>query len=207
MTGEEYIEYIKKNAWDSGSCGENLRWFYVPKAELYIEGSGEMTSTPWQFHRADIKYVLIGDGCTSIADGAFEYCMNLYKADIAQTVEYIGERAFASCHAMEGLELPKKLKVIGKECFYGAGVKRLEIPENVSEIRKGTFESSALAEVILPAGLKRIEACAFAESSLEILSLPDGLEELDATAFYFCTELEDLEIPEYVKIIGEDDCE
>ena len=45
-----------------------------------------------------LKYVLLGDEMTSIADYAFEGCGNISSITIPEKVEYIGRGAFSGCH-------------------------------------------------------------------------------------------------------------
>ena len=69
----------------SGTCGENLTWFFDETTEtLTISGTGAMrwdnassNSSPWYSIRQKINTVIIESGVTSIEKYAFSNCINL----------------------------------------------------------------------------------------------------------------------------------
>lgn len=54
-----------------GDCGEDLTWSLSPDGVLYIEGTGAMTSAPWQEHSLNFIGVELPEGLTALWDGAF----------------------------------------------------------------------------------------------------------------------------------------
>ena len=69
---------------DSGKCGDNLSWTLDDEGLLTISGSGEMTSHPWD--TSLVRQVLIEEGVTSIGNSAFEYCANIIKVTIPNSI-------------------------------------------------------------------------------------------------------------------------
>ena len=178
---EEY-ENAKK------ACGENLSWELDSQGVLTISGQGAMynwyssTSVPWDSHRNEIRKIVIENGVTSIAGGAFYNCSALVSVVIPQSVAAIGSNAFADCNTL----------------------KNITIPENVSIIEYGTFsDCESLVSVTLPDGLTAIDSDAFSGcESLADITLPDDLTSIRDSAFYGCCSLAAVDIPAGVTEIG-----
>ena len=99
--------------WPSGSCGENLSWYFNPDTGvLTIEGSGAMDDAvaatdivnkyymPWVKYENSITAVRLPEGLTSIGTYAFRGHEQLTKLTIPDNVTSIGEQAFAWCHSL-----------------------------------------------------------------------------------------------------------
>ncbi|MBQ9014944.1 MAG: leucine-rich repeat domain-containing protein [Firmicutes bacterium] len=78
------------------------------------EDDNDSSSKTWM-----IKHVVIEDGVTSIAAGAFEKCHNLADVYVADSVTSIGEGAFAGCTYLREISLPAGLKSVGVSAFDG----------------------------------------------------------------------------------------
>ena len=73
------------------------------------------------------------------------------------------------------LTLPKDLKVIEEEAFYGsASLDKVVLPEGVEEIQSKAFAGSTLKEINLPDSITYIAEDAFADSGLEKVVARDG---------------------------------
>ena len=75
---------------DSGECGDNVTWAYDGDHTLTISGTGEMTdynyTPPWYNYRGAITDLVIGDGVTTVGEGAFNCLNNLENATIGSSV-------------------------------------------------------------------------------------------------------------------------
>lgn len=110
---------------DSGICGDNAKWTLDKDGVLRINGTGKMynfenyykplTPTPWKDNIDKIKYVLIGDGITSIGNDSFYQCKNLCHVYIPDTVNNIGSYAFAFCWRLEEIIIPESVTYIGSD--------------------------------------------------------------------------------------------
>ena len=87
VLGEAEIVY-------SGTCGEDLTWTLNDEGLLQITGSGYMTSNPWSDYDKSIKEIQIDEGVINIVKNAFDWCTNLTKVQLPQSLKTIGEAAF-----------------------------------------------------------------------------------------------------------------
>ena len=113
----------------SGSCGENLTWAFIPAAGvLTISGTGAMTDywfvsdIQWFSYHESITSVMIGNGVTSIGDGAFYECAGLTSVDIPSSVTSIGNYAFDGCTDLTSVIIPSSVTQIDKEAFSYSGL-------------------------------------------------------------------------------------
>lgn len=63
--------------------------------------------------------VKIGDGVTSIGQGAFVLCYSMTSVSIPNSVTKIGEGAFTACGAMTSVTIPANVSAIDGEAFLG----------------------------------------------------------------------------------------
>ena len=61
----------------TAKCGEALTCELWPDGKLIVKGEGEITTAPWDAYREQIKEVVLEEGVTGIADGAFADLENL----------------------------------------------------------------------------------------------------------------------------------
>ncbi len=126
LTWKPYIDSI-----GSGSCGENLTWDLDAAGTLTISGSGEMTSAPWSAHAASIQAVLLEEGITSIASGAFRGCTELSLLILPQSITAIGSEAFSGCTGLTSISFLGNAPVIAQNSFASVTAK-VYCPENAS---------------------------------------------------------------------------
>ena len=86
---------------ESGKAGENIVWVVYENGVLKITGFGDMIDIsgldiPWD----KVTSVVIGDGITSISDGAFKD-KDITKVVLGKDVEEIGDEAFKNCEKLE----------------------------------------------------------------------------------------------------------
>ncbi len=80
------------------------------------------------------------EGFKRIADNAYsetpiEHCV------LAESIEEIGEYAFADCKQLESVIIPEGLKYIRKGAFEGCtALKSIELPSTVEIVEDGAFE-------------------------------------------------------------------
>lgn len=138
------------------------------------------TSAPWGTWASEIKTVQIGAGITKL-----------------------GKFSFAAT-AMETLELPETLTVIGDYAFQAADLPAsVRLPDSVTEIGENAFnDCKALAELQFPASLQKIGKFAFSGcDALSEAALPDSVTEIGSSAFAFCKGLRTVHIPAKLQAI------
>jgi hypothetical protein len=103
------------------------------------------------------------DGLTSIGEGAFSHCDNLFEIIIPQSVTSIGEYAFVYCPHLAVVQLPGRIKELKEEVFSGCEkLAVVDIPESVSIIRHFAFYNCKnLIYINLPSSITSVEKGAF----------------------------------------------
>ena len=175
-----------------GICGNNLTWRLTPENELIVEGTGEITSTPWSIYSEQISTVTLGEGVANISDWAFGYYPNLTSVAIPASVTTIGGYAFMSCSSLASVTIAEnsQLATIGastfKEC---SNLTSFTLPASVTAIEGDAFWRTGLTSFIIPENsqLATIGDWAFHESAgLATISFPASLTSIGYFAFYSC---------------------
>ena len=68
---------------------------------------------------SSLESIMIPEGVTQLAPGAFMHCTNLKKIELPSTLEGIYEHAFARCTNLTQITIPEKVKVIAYGAFLG----------------------------------------------------------------------------------------
>lgn len=117
-----------------------------------------------------------------LPEGMFDSCVRLKTVQLPGKIKAIGKRAFYRCKELNELFLPKGLEEIRKEAFYFCGIESLDFPE----------------------GLKKIEEHAFFRcKKLRKVKLPSSVEYIGKEAFHGCDWLEILEIRHDPEFLGD----
>ena len=189
-----------------GACGANLTWTLNTKDSiLTIEGTGEMTSTPWTTYNSYIAYASLPEGLTNIGNSAFENSKDLRSIVIPCSVTTIGDRAFYACEKLSSLTIPNNVVSIGDNAFMCCRtITTITIPENVNHIGRQVFTSCTnLKTAIFNNEIKSFGDCAFSNcQNLESVSLPIGLTVISGSTFSDCYKLSSIDIPNTVTTIG-----
>ena len=184
-------------ATDSGTFGEGFTWtFDTDTKTLTFSGVGTLTGLPvesseaYMKYRLDVRHIVIAEGITAVADDSFPrgVFFDVESIHIADSVESIGnyafanymkmkqlhlgkglktieEAAFMTCQSLEELVLPAGLQSIGSQAFTHCAIKELVIPEGINVIEEGTFRASeTLTRVYLPTSVTEIKYAAFRDS-------------------------------------------
>ena len=99
----------------------------------------------------------------TIADDAFNGCVQLASLQLPRNLKHIGARAFKDCKKLSTINLPTSLQTIGEEAFSGCLLLHLtDLPANIKTIEAATFRNChALTAMALPTMLTRIGDEAF----------------------------------------------
>ncbi len=168
-------------ATQSGTCGENLTWTLdIATGEFSINGIGEMRygsfymgdSRPWSDYVNYIKRVTIGDGVTTIFDGAFCDCKNLTDITVPESVTLIGSYAFASCSSLTSIIIPDSVTEIENFAFY---------------------DCNALISITIPNYITTIDAWAFSAcTNLTNITIPNTVKSIGTGAFFYSDSITDV---------------
>lgn len=108
------------------------------------------------FARTKIVRVVIPGSVTKLGAMAFSKCEELEEVFIRNGVKRLEHSTFSGTEALERIQLPKSLEVIGEWCFEKSGIQEIKMPSNVEEIGENCFENSRLKKVILSKEMKGV---------------------------------------------------
>ena len=118
--------------------------------------------------RETITKIIIPDTVETVGNSAFAWCKNLTEIVLPDSITSFGSRVFLSCVSLKELKLPKNMKGTIRWHFFGEciSIKKLCIPEGVTRITEFSFLGcDSLAELHCTSGLLDLES-----SSLEACS-------------------------------------
>ena len=182
----------------SGSCGTDVTYSLTSDGVMTISGTGEMADFDPALsdgNKAVITSIVIGEGVTTIADGAFEECENVESVSIPASVTSIGGSAFSlagtSATTMTvTIAAGSNLATIGGDAFsFCSSLKTITIPSSVTTIGMRAFVMSGLTSVTLSDGLKVIDGRAFMRCPMTTITIPASVTSIGESAFYRCSNL------------------
>lgn len=120
--------------------------------------------------------------------GPFEYCENLKKVYIPNTITVIGHDAFRGCSSLEEIVLPDSITIIGDDAFsYCTSLETIYMSKNLKKIDGNAFECCNFTEIIIPREVTEIGYRAFLNcDSLTTIHFPKSLKKIDKMAFWGC---------------------
>ena len=184
-----------------GTCSDNLSFvFDQSTGTLTIGGTGEMdffSGIAWNRLRDIVRTIVIGDGVTSISEGAFGSMRHLTSVTIPATVTSIDREAFKDCDSLRdvyyGGSMAQWAAVsigIGNEpltsatLHCGADAPTLFLPANLTAIEADAFRGADAVAVVIPGSVVSIEGNPFADSAVHLIyCLPGTTGEALANAW------------------------
>lgn len=174
----------------SGTIGyeQNLTWTLTfADSTLTISGTGEMgyinEYESWQPFSPSVAKVVIEEGVTSIASGAFRYHSNLRSATIPSSVTHIELGAFSETALYNNEAYWTNSSLYIDNCLIGT--------KDIS----GHYEITDGTRVIAGGALQ-------GNHNLTSVTIPNSVTIIDEQAFYLCDQLTQVTIPAAVKEIG-----
>lgn len=80
-----------------------------------------------------LKTIKIPSKVEKIMGYAFGYCA-IESIELPESLIFIGQYAFINCVLLKNITLPKSLKIVECNAFYGSGIRKLEYPETIEKI-------------------------------------------------------------------------
>ncbi len=174
----------------SGTFGENqnLTWTLTfADSTLTISGTGGMgyinEYESWQPFSSSVAKVVIEEGVTSIASGAFRYHSNLRSATIPSSVTHIELGAFSETALYNNEAYWTNSSLYIDNCLIGT--------KDIS----GHYEITDGTRVIAGGALQ-------GNHNLTSVTIPNSVTIIDEQAFYLCDQLTQVTIPAAAKEIG-----
>jgi hypothetical protein len=129
-----------------------LTTFYYSSSSPTTSADTIITSSSRLFGSTSIlTRVVIGDTVTSIADNAFDTCINLVSVTfiLPSVFTTIGYQAFADCFALKEFATPESVTSIGDQSFGGTVIDSFYIPAGVTSISAGVFNGGKIGGFIV----------------------------------------------------------
>ena len=139
----------------------------------------------------DIK---LSNGIKDIPEYCFADCKQLSKVEMGEGVESIGAMAFSSCELLSEFDLPVSVNSVGQQAFQSCkALKKITVRKGIKELKHLTFsDCTGLTEVVFEEGtqLETIgDYCFIGCSSLNEIEIPDTVKVVDEYAFTECEAL------------------
>lgn len=153
------------------------------------------------------------DGVEYIGDRAFEGCTSITKAELPESLKYLGGNVFAYCNALWRMDynaidcdVPYGVMFAAQNPNATNNLEKINIGPNVKRIPGGLFgcSKSAFKSVVLPQSVEKINPYAFYYNTvLTDVVLSDNITEIPEHAFYECSALKNVHWPLKLKTIGQ----
>lgn len=145
-------------------------------------------------------------GVTAIAPAGFMTCERLTEVVVPDTVQVIGEEAFAFCTSLSAVNIPMGVTEIGDRMFARCiSLREITLPESLTYIGRETFVfCSGLTGIAIPSGVTKIGMDAFNRcTGLRTVEIPASVAMMESTVFY-ATHLESVRILNPSCVLWED---
>ena len=155
---------------------------------------------------ASLINITIPNSVTFLGDGAFYNCANLTgNITIPYGVENIYWSTFIGCEKLTSVTLPDSVTYIGENAFFRCNsLTDINIPDSVKTIEKAAFYGCGFTSITIPDGITSIKELTFLHCrSLTSVSIPNSVTNIEKEAFAGCSSLININVPDSVKIIGE----
>lgn len=231
----------------NGSCADtvNVDWSYNTDTKTlsftlkgassdrwFIPGYGPFDK-PWQPYIAEIEFLNLPEGLTSIGAYAFSDAKSIKDVVLPQSLVHLNQYAFLDCYSLHTLAIGPNLALIAQHALNGCySLTNLDVPDNVTEIKYDAFcmvpnvaysagredrpragartVNGIVEEPMVYDGLDhtRLSACsAFAKGYVRV---PNGVTAISPSAFHTCFAITTVELPNSVETVGREafeDCD
>ena len=138
-----------------GSCGDGLTWSISGAGVLTIQGSGTITSTPWEKLADRVTAIDLQASVPTIPPYCFTRFTSLTSVTLPEGLQIFGSYSFYCCVSLTTVTIPDGVFYIGN-CAFGncSSLSSVSIPESVTSIRNGAFSGCALTSVTVSRNCK-----------------------------------------------------
>jgi len=193
----------------SGTCGENITWT-LENGVLTLSGTGPMYSytehnmAPWLENADRIQRIVVQQGVTQLSQLAFYGCTNLTSVSLADSVQVVGDMAFASCTGLRQITMGG-VERLERRCFYNChALSNVILPQSLRYLGDEVFFScKSLGGITIPSGVEYMGSGLFSYcDGLAAVFVEAPLQELPTWSFYGCDALTQLHLPSTVTEVG-----
>ena len=153
---------------------------------------------------------------TAIGESAFEFCTEITKVEIPDTIKTIGSYAFVYCWSLESIEIPDSVISIEASAFEGCtALKTVHLGKNLSSLKNAFLGCDMLKSITVSseneAFLSR-DGVLYSKDGKILITYPankaedakveEGTEKIAASAFEYCSKIKSVTVPKSVTEIG-----
>lgn len=140
----------------------------------------------------------------STSDGMGGNFATINATTLPESLEYIGNRAFAHNPSVKKMIIPANVKYIGEGAFRYTALEQINILAPLTEIPDGIFSNTPIKSIVLPDTIEAIGDHAFYRcKSLEEISIPDSVKTIGKSTFNGCSNLKGIDLPQSLTYVGE----
>lgn len=152
-----------------------------------------------------IRFISIPEGLTHIEDGAFQGCRNLFRVDLPESLEWIGDHAFTDT-AIPAMRIGRAVMHIGIDALLVQG----SSPARCAHLLRGLELDGANERFYVESGLlcERGAGHAGSDKALvyvgpdALVRIPDAVNQLAPHAFFGAVEVEELIVHDHMQSIA-----
>ena len=225
-TGMKVEKFLKIMQEKEDDFKTNLRHLDLEEAHMVNDALPD-----YAFSGSYIKDYKLPKTLKKIGKNAFDYNVLLKELIIPESVEEIGRDLLTYSTEIEKVRLPDNLKILNKDLFAECcNLREVNIPSQLREMYGGVFHNCreispsvailpetveildgaayygirAIEKVVIPKNVRVLRGAFNGMAGLRKATiLTDKLTEIGDDAFYWCSALEEVNIPDKITRIGE----
>lgn len=225
-TGMKVEKFLKIMQEKEDDFKTNLRHLDLEEAHMVNDALPD-----YAFSGSYIKDYKLPKTLKKIGKNAFDYNVLLKELIIPESVEEIGRDLLTYSTEIEKVRLPDNLKILNKDLFAECcNLREVNIPSQLREMYGGVFHNCreispsvailpetveildgaayygirAIEKVVIPKNVRVLRSAFNGMAGLRKATiLTDKLTEIGDDAFYWCSALEEVNIPDKITRIGE----
>lgn len=169
-----------------------------------IDGKDVTAIGDYCFANSDIVTVVCPNTLETIGESAFANCYELRKIELNYGLQSIGNSAFLFCKSLNFIHIPDSVTLFGEMSFSAAGLTSMEYEASAEELPRSCFSGTDMKEVTISGKVKKVGVSVLANSKeLEKVVIKDGVESIGTIAIAGCPKLTSITLPASVTEIAE----
>lgn len=169
-----------------------------------IDGKDVTAIGDYCFANSDIVTVVCPNTLETIGESAFANCYELRKIELNYGLQSIGNSAFLFCKSLNFIHIPDSVTLFGEMSFSAAGLTSMEYEASAEELPRSCFSGTDMKEVTISGKVRKMGVSVLANSKeLETVVIEDGVESIGKIAIAGCPKLTSITIPASVTEIAE----